>query len=74
MRFHSDISTAVLTPDLNHPNFFRKKMVHTSNVRRINSIAVYEPLTKFEIEQRKKWAARQISIIASMRSTAVLGA
>ena len=74
MRFHSDISTAVLTPHLNHPNFFRKKTVHTSNVRRNNSIAVYEPLTTFEIEQRKKWAARQITIIASMRSTAVLGA
>ena len=74
MRFNSDISTAVLTPDLNHPNFFRKKTVHTSNARRLNSITVYEPLTTFEIEQRKKWAKRQISIIASMRSTAVLGA
>ena len=74
MKFTSDLSNAVLTPDMNHPNFFRKKTVHTVNVRRLNSKTIYEPLTIFEIEQRKKWAARQINILANMRSNAVLGA
>lgn len=73
MKFTSNLSNAVLSPDMNHPNFFKKKTVHTANIRRLNSKTVYEPLTIFEIEQRKKWAARQINILANMRSTAVLG-
>jgi len=69
------VSTAVLTPEQIHPNFFRmnKKLTHVCSKRKakFNFLA---PLSSFEIAHRKNWASRQIIRLANIPSTAVLGA
>lgn len=70
------ISNAVLTPEQIHPKFLQSKKSITHVARTFPSQCAEKamPLTTQEIEFRKKWAQRQITLIQNMPSTAVLGA
>ena len=70
----AEISNAVLTPEKNHPNFFKKKTSHTLNIRRLCSKVQPMPLNEKEILQRQQWVNHQKTYIAFLPSTAVLGA
>ena len=69
------VSNAVLTPDQIHPNFFKMKKTHPHvQFKRQSNFKYSVPLSTYDIEHRKRWALRQMSVIANMPSTAVLGA
>ena len=69
------VSPAVLTPDQIHPNFFKMKKTHPHvQFKRQSNFKYSVPLSTYDIEHRKRWALRQMSVIANMPSTAVLGA
>jgi hypothetical protein len=74
MRFESSVSTAVLTPQQIHPQFFamQKKhpCPHTSNR---GAKIPFKPLTDEEKWYRAKWVERQHSLLQRLPSTAVLG-
>lgn len=75
MRFHSELSSAVLTPELIHPNYYHLKKTHSHSTNKSRSKARKSiPLRKTEIQQRYRWCTYQLSILANIRSTAVLGA
>lgn len=62
-------STAVLTPDLIHPNFFKKKGTnHTKPLRVERNLA---PIGKHEVLARIRWCERQLKTIGEFG--AVLG-
>ncbi len=71
----TSVSNAVLTPDQIHPNFFKMKKTHPHvQFKRQSNFKYSVPLSTYDIEHRKRWALRQMSVIANMPSTAVLGA
>lgn len=81
MRNHSnlqnvqpEISNAVLTPDLIHPNFY--KVINYASRCNYSSKSSQKsrPLTEHEKKQRKQWQKRQIAILLMIESNAVLGA
>lgn len=62
-------SNAVLTPELIHPNFFKKKSTnHTKPLRVERSLA---PIGKHEVSARLRWCERQLKTIGEFG--AVLG-
>lgn len=71
----TSVSNAVLTPEQIHPNFFKMKKTHShTKMNRKSSHSHLVPLSIEDIEQRKSWSIRQISVIANIPSTAILGA
>ncbi|RLL33764.1 hypothetical protein D9K80_12690 [Acinetobacter cumulans] len=71
----TSVSNAVLTPDQIHPNFFKMKKTHPHvQFKRQSNFKYSVPLSTYDVEHRKRWALRQMSVIANMPSTAVLGA
>ena len=61
-------STAVLTPHLIHPNFFKKKStLQTSKYKQ----EILPPVRNYEVEARKRWCKQQLSRIGEFG--AVLG-
>ncbi|HEM7785372.1 TPA: hypothetical protein U2L20_001736 [Acinetobacter baumannii] len=73
----SEISTAVLTPHLNHPNFsggsdYCKRCNYAHKKRKVPLVA--RPLSDYERKFRQRWALKQVAIILNMPSNAVLGA
>ena len=71
----TSVSNAVLTPDQIHPNFFKMKKTHPHvQFKRQSNFKYSVPLSTYDIEHRKRWVLRQMSVIANMPSTAVLGA
>ncbi|MCR4529786.1 hypothetical protein [Acinetobacter venetianus] len=68
-------STAVLTPELIHPDYFdsKKKYVPIQRINRSNLTSAISPLRQNEIEQRKRWSESQIEILKLIPSNAVLG-
>lgn len=70
----TSVSNAVLSPDQIHPNFFKmKKVLCHVNRKRIPTFENMESLSTYEIEHRKRWVIRQLSVLAHIPSTAVLG-
>lgn len=68
------VSNAVLTPDQIHPNFFKMKKTHPHvQFKRQSNFKYSVPLSTYDIEHRKRWELRQISVIAHIPSNAVLG-
>ena len=71
----TSVSNAVLTPDQIHPNFFKMKKISCHiNRKRTPTFENMESLSTYEIEHRKRWAIRQVFVLANTPSTAVLGA
>ncbi|RLL46392.1 hypothetical protein D9K79_08040 [Acinetobacter cumulans] len=71
----TSVSNAVLTPEQIHPNFFKMKKTHPYvQFKRQSNFKYSVPLSTYDVEHRKRWALRQMSVIANMPSTAVLGA
>lgn len=71
----TSVSNAVLTPEQIHPNYFKMKKTHPHvNFKRKADFNFLVPLRAYDVEQRKRWAARQQVILAHIPSTAVLGA
>lgn len=69
------LSNAVLTPDQIHPNFFKMKKTHPHvQFKRQSNFKHSVPLSTYDVEHRKRWSIRQLSVIANLPSTAVLGA
>ena len=69
------LSNAVLTPDQIHPNFFKMKKTHPHvQFKRQSNFKHSVPLSSYDVEHRKRWANLQLSVIANLPSTAVLGA
>jgi len=55
-------------------NFFKmKKVLCHVNRKRIPTFENMESLSTYEIEHRKRWVIRQLSVLAHIPSTAVLG-
>lgn len=70
----TSLSNAVLTPEQIHPNFFKMKKTHPHvNFKRISNFKHSVPLSSYDIEHRKRWAIRQVFVLANTPSTAVLG-
>ena len=66
-------SSAVLTPELIHPNFFKiNKTCSQAGFKKKYDVPQAR-LSDFERSYRKRWAERQLSYIEHMPSTAVLG-
>lgn len=71
----TSVSNAVLTPDLIHPNFFKMKKTHPHvQFKRQSNFKPSVPLSNYDVEYRKRWAIRQLDVLANMPSTAILGA
>ena len=69
------VSNAVLTPDQIHPNFFKMKKTHPHvQFKRQSNFKHSIPLSSYDIEHRKRWAIRQVFVLANISRTAVLGA
>ena len=69
----SEISNAVLTPEYIHPNFFKMKKTHPHvSFKRKTNLKHSVPLSSYDIEHRKRWALRQITVISNIPSTAIL--
>jgi len=70
----TSVSNAVLTQGQIHPNFFKMKKTHPHvHFKRKAHFNFLGPLPAYDIEHRKRWAARQLVILAHFPSTAVLG-
>ncbi len=67
-----DISNAVLTPNLIHPNFYKTTHYTSRCNYSSKSLQRSKPLTEHEKEQRKQWEKRQIVILSQIQSNAVL--
>lgn len=71
----TSVSNAVLTPEQIHPNYFKmKKSLSHINQKNKPTFKDSAPLSTYDVEHRKRLALRQMSVIANMPSTAVLGA
>lgn len=71
----NNLSNAVLTPHLNHPNLKRGsdycgRCIYSHTKKRFNPVV--KPLSDIEKHYRKLWAKRQIQYIQNMPSNAVL--
>lgn len=62
-------SNAVLTPELIHPNFFKKKSINHTKPLRVERNRV--PIGKHEVLARIRWCERQLKTIGEFG--AVLG-
>jgi len=55
--------------------FFKMKKTHPHvQFKRQSNFKHSIPLSTYDIEHRKRWAIRQVSVLANISSTAVLGA
>lgn len=77
LKAENDISNAVLTPHLNHPNFsggsdYCKRCNYAHKKRK--EPLVPRPLSDYERKFRQRWSNQQVVILKNMPSNAVLGA
>lgn len=71
----TSVSNTVLTPEQIHPNFFKMKKTHPHvHFKRKAHFNFLVPLRAYDLEHRKRWAVRQLLILANIPSTAILGA